>query len=467
MARAPVCMAYFRTGACLLVLLLSCELGWCQTNIPGESAATVFAIGDVHGDFLDFVTILQQTGLIDGQHHWTGGKATLVQTGDVLDRGPKPREVIDLLVSLEKEAAEAGGQVVALNGNHEMMNIMGDLRYFTAGNFASFADGESKKRREAAYHKYESWRQGHSELLAEVTQPVLPKTKTEWLAQHPERYVEQREAFGPSGSYGKWLREHSAVAMINNVIFLHGGISPSVAKMKLDKINSRIANEIKSFDEDMRYLEQQRIILSFFNLQEITALVQAQLSVDRKSSAMRSPYRQRRLTDFLGYRNWLSVRSDGPLWFRGYSEWTDEKGAPQITRVLKAYGADHIVVGHSVQNGGHIRPRFDAKVFLIDTGMLSSYYKGGRASALEIRRTDEFFAHYTNQQNVQLGPTKTSMREDGPARRSAPQVPESWLDSPKADNETRAKALGNSKAVADKALHQSEHRVAGCAQSGE
>jgi len=414
MARASFCRVHFRIGVSLLLLLLCCELGRCQANIPGGSAGTVFAIGDVHGDFEDFLAILQRTGLIDGQHHWTGGKATLVQTGDLLDRGPKPREVMDLLMSLEMEAAEADGQVVGLIGNHEMMNIMGDLRYFTAENFASFADNESKKRQNAAYQEYESWRKDHSELLAEVTQPVLPKSKTEWLAQHPEGYVEQREAFSPSGSYGNWLRHHSAVARINDVIFLHGGISPSVAKMKLDLMNSRIAKEIKSFDDAKQYLEQHKIILSFFNLQEMTAAVQAQISVDRKSSVKRSPYHQRRLMEFLEYQNWLSVRPDGPLWFRGYSQWTDEKGTVQITKILKAYGADHLVVAHSVQKGGQIRSRFGGKVFLIDTGMLSSHYKGGRASALEIRRTDEFFAHYTDQPNVQLRSIKTSMRQDAP-----------------------------------------------------
>jgi hypothetical protein len=417
-------MTQFRTGVCLLLLLLSCELGWCQANTPSVSATTVFAVADVHGDFRDFVAILQRTGLIDGQRHWTGCKATLVQTGDLLDRGPQPREVMDLLMSLEKEAAEAGGQVVGLIGNHEMMNIMGDLRYVTAGNFASFADSESKKRQKAAYQKYESWRKGHSELLAEVTQSVLPKTETEWLAQHPEGYVEQREAFSSGGSYGKWLRLHSAVAKISNVVFLHGGISPKVAKMKLDQINSRIANEIKSFDEAMQYLEQQKIILPFFNLKEITAVVQAQISVDRKSSIKRNTYHQRRLIDFLEYRNWLSVRPDGPLWFRGYNEWTDEQGAPQLNRILKVYGADHIVVGHTVQNGGRMRSRFDGKVFLIDTGMLSSYYKGGRASAWEFRGTDEFFAHYIDQQNVQLEPTKTSMHQDSPVHRGG--CADSW-----------------------------------------
>src|SRR5207237_4343255 len=45
----------------------------------------VVAIGDVHGDFDDFVSILQHERLIDAAHHWTGGKTTLVQVGDLLD----------------------------------------------------------------------------------------------------------------------------------------------------------------------------------------------------------------------------------------------------------------------------------------------------------------------------------------------------------------------------------------------
>ncbi len=55
-----------------------------------------------------------------------------------------------------------------------------------------------------------------------------------------------------------------------------------------------------------------------------------------------------------------------------------------MDKLMDAYKAKHIVVGHTVQKGGRIRPRFDGKVILIDTGMLSSYYVGGRASALEI-----------------------------------------------------------------------------------
>ena len=356
----------------------------------------MIAIGDVHGAFDDFVAILQRTGLIDKQNHWTGGKATFVQVGDLLDRGPKPREVMDLMISLEKEAGQAGGQVVSLMGNHEMMNIMGDLRYVTPVNYASFADGNSEKRQKAAYDEYVKWRDSHRSLIAELSQP-MEMTEAEWMARHPVGFIEQREAFSPQGEYGKWLRGKSAVAEINGIIFLHGGISPDVAKMKIDAINTQIRNEIKEFDAAKEYLQNEKLILPFFNLQEIASVLQAEISAERKSNVPANDERQAKIFEFLKFNDWLSVKEDGPLWFRGYDRWTDEQGAPQAAKILEAYQATHIVVGHTVQKGGRIRPRFGNEVFLIDTGMLSSYYPGGHPSALGICGNGKLVAVYLDQ----------------------------------------------------------------------
>ena len=124
---------YFLT----VVLLALTNLLPAAATAPPNSDPLLVAIGDVHGDFDDFCAILQRVELIDEQHHWTGGKATFVQLGDLIDRGPKPREVLDLMISLDDQAAKAGGQVVSLLGNHEVMNLMGDLRYVSAGNYAS------------------------------------------------------------------------------------------------------------------------------------------------------------------------------------------------------------------------------------------------------------------------------------------------------------------------------------------
>lgn len=403
--------AFRPTVVLIVVLLASPAQSSFAANAPAES---LIAIGDVHGDFDDFIVILEHAGLIDKQNHWAGGKSTFVQTGDLIDRGPKPREVLDLMMSLEKEASKSGGRVVSLNGNHEMMNLMGDLRYVTPENYASFAQSNSEERRRSAYQEYATWRKGHAQLLAELPQP-MEMTEAEWMARHPAGFIEHREAFGPNGSYGKWLREHSAVAEIGGVIFLHGGIHPSLAHLKIETINSHVRDEIKAFDTSKQYLQNEKIILPFFNLQEMTAVVQAELMAELKSRVRSDQERQARLTEFLRYGDWLSVRTDGPLWFRGYDQWSEEEGVAQVSKLLEAYKATHIAVGHTVQKGGRIRPRFGNRVFLIDTGMLSSYYPGGRASALEICDDAKFTAEYTDQQVVILQANASSPGNREPA----------------------------------------------------
>jgi Calcineurin-like phosphoesterase len=415
MVRPPVSVST-RQCACIsaLLFLVLISLAWAgPVKTPLDQRESVVAIGDVHGDFDDFVTILQLAGLIDAQHHWTGNQTTLVQVGDLLDRGPKPREVMDLMISLEKEAPKAGGRVVSLLGNQEMMNLMGDLRYVTAENYASFANSNSAERQRSAYQEYVKWRSSHAQLVAELPQP-MELTEAEWIARHPPGFVEQREAFSPSGSYGKWLRGHFAVAKIGGVIFLHGGLHPDLANLKLDAINDRIQDEIKAFDAVKQYLQDEKLILPFFNLQEITATVQAELVAEHKSRVPANEQRQARLTQFLRSGDWLSVRVDGPLWFRGYDQWSEEEGAAKVDKFLDAYKAMHIVVGHTVQKGGRIRSRFGGKVFLIDTGMLSSYYPGGRPSALEIRGDTKFTAEYTDQRVVLFGSDESSLQNGGP-----------------------------------------------------
>jgi hypothetical protein len=412
MVRPPVRISPRRACIPILLLLMSLRPAWAGPA-AGQAGATVIAIGDVHGAFDDFVAILQRTGLIDKQNHWAGGKATFVQVGDLLDRGPKPREVMDLMISLGKEAGLAGGQVVSLVGNHEMMNIMGDLRYVTPVNYASFADGYSEKRQKAAYDEYVKWRDSHRSLIAELSQP-MEMTEAEWMARHPVGFIEQREAFSPQGEYGKWLRGKSAVVEINGIIFLHGGISPDAAKIKIDAINTQIRSEIKAFDTAKEYLQNEKLILPFFNLQEIASVLQAEISAERKSTVPANDERQAKILDFLKFNDWLSVKEDGPLWFRGYDRWTDEQGAPQAGKILEAYQATHIVVGHTVQKGGRIRPRFGNEVFLIDTGMLSSYYPGGRPSALGICGNGKFVAVYLDQVIPLLDSVASSTNGGGP-----------------------------------------------------
>jgi hypothetical protein len=189
----------------------------------------VVAVGDVHGDFEAFVTILRSAGIIDAKNRWTGGASHLVQIGDVLDRGADSRKAMDLLMALEKQASKAGGRVHALIGNHEAMNVYGDLRYTVEGEFAAFRTQDSDRLRQA--------------LWEAESKPGV--SRQQWEAEHPLGWVEHRIQFGPDGTYGKWIRKHNTAVKINDSLYVHGGISPKFASMTLTQLNETVSTELK------------------------------------------------------------------------------------------------------------------------------------------------------------------------------------------------------------------------------
>jgi hypothetical protein len=97
-------------------------------------------VGDIHGELEGFKEIIKNAGLLDGKDNWSGEDDILIQTGDVIDRGPYSIEAFDLLKRLQKEAVVAGGEVVRLCGNHELMLIQKDFRYANFNNPKSFVD---------------------------------------------------------------------------------------------------------------------------------------------------------------------------------------------------------------------------------------------------------------------------------------------------------------------------------------
>ena len=170
--------------------------------------------------------------------------------------------------------------------------------------------------------------------------------------------------------------------------------------MKLEEINLQVREEIAEFDSAREDLVSRRMVLPFFTIQEMAGALQAQMLADRASEKTRDANLQAKWMRVLRFATWLSMRDDGPLWFRGYDEWNEEEGAAQIDKILAAYDAQHIVVGHTVHQTGKIRARFEGRVFLIDTGMLSTYFRGGRASALEMLDGGKFVGAYLDSDEV-------------------------------------------------------------------
>jgi diadenosine tetraphosphatase ApaH/serine/threonine PP2A family protein phosphatase len=86
-----------------------------------QKPPSLFIVGDIHGQLKKLVRLLQHEGLIGHEQQWTGSTSTLWFMGDFVDRGHDGIPVIDLVMRLQKEAAQAGGRVASVLGNHEML----------------------------------------------------------------------------------------------------------------------------------------------------------------------------------------------------------------------------------------------------------------------------------------------------------------------------------------------------------
>lgn len=383
-----------RLGAAALVALLA--IGGAAPAETRPDARRVVAIGDIHGAGDRLRTILQQTGLIDDEHGWSGGTATLVQTGDYTDRGPQVREVMDLLMQLEVGAREAGGEVRVLLGNHEAMNLLGDLRDVTPAIFASFASDDAERRREDAWRQYAA-HAARRRKDRDGPRPPEPLPRTEWMRAHPPGFIEYMEAMGPDGRYGRWLREKPIAAVVGDTVFLHAGLGPGLKATSVEALNDAARKEIERFDRHRRHLVDAGVILPFSTFQEMFAAVAVELQTwtERLFRDPLAPRHRPRLVtrrekahievlaDLQTINNWSITDPEGPLWYRGFAQQPERDIDALIDDMLARFDVARAVVGHSVTASRRIIGRFDERVFLIDTGMLESAYQG-RASALEL-----------------------------------------------------------------------------------
>jgi len=293
----------------------------------------IIAVGDIHGDYDAFQTILSEAALIDANGDWIGGETIFVQTGDIPDRGPDTRRILEHLQKLQKQAKKADGQVVSLLGNHEALNITRDLRYVHKGEYDAFADKNSDKLRDRIYKANRK----NIETSYKKTDPTLTPEdiRSKWQAKLPLGALEHQVAWAPRGDVGKWIVNNKAVVMINGNLFAHGGLSEKYTVFDISDMNKAAKKALKEQD------------LSF-------------------ESIINDPL--------------------GPLWYRGLVRRNAEEpleGQSRLSRedelklILETYGASRIIVGHTPSISG-IKAHFGTKLIQIDTGA-SAYYKGTRS----------------------------------------------------------------------------------------
>ena len=336
------------------------------------SAARVVAIGDVHGAFPEFVQILQKMGLVNDKLQWSGGTTVFVQTGDVPDRGPATRSALDLLMRLETEAPQQNGKVIPLLGNHEVMNMIGDTRYVSVEDYRTFATDQSEKRQAEEWEDYKKFAAQHGH-------PVDDQARTQWIAAHPVGFFERRDAFGPEGVYGRWLRQHDAVAEVNDTLFMHGGLDPKLHFRSVEDLNEHVRSELESFDTTWKSLCQMKAIWPYMTLSE--AFQQAKAEWDQAGG---NPPDVSDMRKFLTLPTSLLMAENSPFWYRGLALEPEDKLDKDVDKMLARLKAHYLVAAHTVRPKFDIASRFGNRVFLIDTGMLKAYF-GGRASALEFK----------------------------------------------------------------------------------
>jgi hypothetical protein len=305
----------------------------------------VVVFGDLHGDYDKFHDMLLQAGLIDAKDNWAGGKTHLVQVGDVPDRAPGTRRILDLLIKLEGQAPKKGGYVHALIGNHEAMNMDGDLRYTTPGEFAAFADKDSARKRDLYYAAVVRNLTEHPPTDGTPPPVIDDAFRAKFDAQVPLGWVEHRLAWSPTGKYGKWILGHSAIIRIDDAIYLHGGISPAFETLDVPAINKAVVDALAGKPADPA--GPQRILES----------------------------------------------DDSPLWYRGMAQQPEAVEAPNVAAALAHFGVKHIVLGHTKQYP-MINERFDGAVLLTD---IAAANRCADPHAFLVREGDHFSTVYRGQ----------------------------------------------------------------------
>ena len=175
------------TGAVLCAATPGSARDWLKypAVVQIEHAEEIFAIGDAHSDFKRLGRAMAAAGIITAKvdnpedARWCAGRAVVVVTGDMIDKGPRALDVLRLLKRVRTEARSVGGDVVILAGNHE------------------------------------------AEFLAD---PGAPKGK-EFAAQLKAANIDPAGVGACKGEFGEFLCSLSFAARVGDWFFSHGGNS--------------------------------------------------------------------------------------------------------------------------------------------------------------------------------------------------------------------------------------------------
>ncbi len=155
----------------------------------------MMVLSDIEGEFEAFRTLLLVNNVIDTNYTWIFGKGHLVICGDLFDRGTEVAATLWLLYKLETDAKAKGGYVHTILGNHDIMNLSGDLRY------------------------------------------VAPK----YFENAKLMGVDYIDLYDKNTELGRWLRSKNLIEKIGDNLCMHAGMAPEInlLAMGVQEINTR------------------------------------------------------------------------------------------------------------------------------------------------------------------------------------------------------------------------------------
>jgi hypothetical protein len=322
----------------------------------------IVAVSDIHGAYDALVATLQEAGVIDDSLAWSGGKTHFVITGDLLDRGPDSRRLMDLIMRLEREAARAGGQVHLLLGNHEVMNLIGDLRYVSIPEYAAFSDEESAQERDQWYQRFRRSQPADADELT---------LRSEFDEKAPPGFFGHRREFRNNGFYGKWLLEKPLMIVINNTAFVHGGVPPYVAEHGLAGVNGKLKMDLLNFVAALSTLEDAGILSPTDRFRDQPSILTAIMEAGQLDDALMTAAQV-----VVAHRNSPINTPDGPLWYRGSSTCNGLIEGDGLNTALSKIGATRAAIGHTTTITRRVQQRMNGRIIEINTGILESVYEG-------------------------------------------------------------------------------------------
>ncbi|KAL1558585.1 shewanella-like protein phosphatase 2 [Salvia divinorum] len=277
------------------------------------------AVGDIHGDLPKAKTALRLAGLIGADDRWSGATATVVQVGDIFDRGGDEIKLLYFFERLRREAAKAGGTVITMNGNHEIMNVDADFRFVARQGVKEFEDwgfwqcvGNGMKRMCLGIGSDLVFR----DLLDGVPDEI-PGIPPEFLNGIRARIA----ALRPNGLISsRFLSKNLTVVVVGDSVFAHGGLLEKHVVYGLERLNEEVRDWIRGLSEEVK--------------------------------------------------NRLVRGSDSVVWLRSFSNKLVKDGDCSILEhVLETIpGARRMIMGHTIQEDG-ISSACGGRAIRIDVGM--------------------------------------------------------------------------------------------------